>query len=66
MLRFPSLAARLTAARPAAAAAAAQVARYRGSAAGWQPIGAPRPLAEAERLRALAARIAPEATLALR
>ena len=49
-------------ARPAAPALA-QVARYRGCAAGWQRIGSPRPVADAERLIATWQRIAPTATL---
>ena len=40
--------------------------RYRGIAAGWQPIGAPRPLAQAERLASIVRRISPAATIALR
>lgn len=35
-------------------------ATYRGTAAGWIPLGAPRPLAQAEALASLAARIRPE------
>jgi hypothetical protein len=41
----------------------AQVARFRGLAAGWQPAGAPRPAADAARLVALWQRIDPVATL---
>ena len=41
----------------------AQVARFRGLAAGWQPAGAPRPVADAARLMALWQRIDPAATL---
>lgn len=37
-----------------------QAATYRGTAAGWIPLGAPRPLAQAEALANLAARIRPE------
>ena len=52
--------------RRPAPAPVATVARYRGMAAGWQPIGAPRPLADAQRLAAIARRISPAATIALR
>lgn len=45
------------------ATALAQVARFRGLAAGWQPAGAPRPAADAARLLALWQRIDPAATL---
>ena len=48
--------------RPAAPALA-QVARYRGMAAGWQPAGRPRAAADAARLVALWQRIDPAATL---
>jgi hypothetical protein len=48
---------------PLTAAPLAQVARYRGASAGWQPIGCPRPLPQAQRLAALVARIDPAATL---
>ena len=40
-----------------------QLQRFRGSAAGWQPIGAPRSAASAEQFAATLARIAPEAKL---
>lgn len=40
-----------------------QLQRFRGSATGWQAIGAPRSAASAERLSATLARVAPEATL---
>ena len=40
-----------------------QLQRFRGTAAGWQPIGLPRSAASADRLSATLARIAPEATL---
>ena len=40
-----------------------QLQRFRGAAAGWQAIGAPRSAASAERLSATLARITPEATL---
>jgi hypothetical protein len=43
----------------------AQAERYRGTAAGWLPLGGPRPAAAA-RLAALAARIDPAATLRVR
>jgi hypothetical protein len=45
------------------APALAQVARFRGLAAGWQPAGAPRAAADAARLVALWQRIDPAATL---
>lgn len=48
---------------PLTAAPLAQVARYRGASAGWQPIGCPRPLPQAQRFAALIARIDPAATL---
>jgi hypothetical protein len=48
---------------PLTAAPLAQVARYRGAAAGWQPIGCPKPVAQAERFAALIARVDPAATL---
>ena len=51
---------------PLTAAPLAQVARYRGAAAGWQPIGCPKPVAQAQRLASLIARIDPAATLRLR
>ena len=41
----------------------ATVCRWRGIAAGWQTLGAARPLSDAHRLAALAARISPEAHL---
>jgi hypothetical protein len=41
----------------------ATVCRWRGIAAGWQALGAARPLADAHRLAALAARISPDAHL---
>ena len=44
----------------------AQAERFRGTAAGWQPIGGPRPAAAAARLAALAGRIDPAATLRVR
>lgn len=37
------------------------VRRWRGITAGWQTLGGARPLADAHRLAALAARISPEA-----
>lgn len=40
-----------------------QVARFRGLARGWEPIGSPRPEPAARRLAAIAARINPAATL---
>ena len=40
-----------------------QLQRFRGTAAGWQPVGAPRSAASAERLSATLARISPTATL---
>ena len=40
-----------------------QLQRFRGAAAGWQAVGAPRSAASAERLSATLARITPEATL---
>jgi hypothetical protein len=43
-----------------------QVTRYRGTVAGWQPIGAPRPAADAARLIAVWQRINPAATLRAR
>ena len=46
-----------------AAPKAAQVGRYRGTAAGWIPAGGPRPAAEAARLITLWQRIDPAATL---
>ena len=45
------------------APALAQVARFRGLAAGWQPAGRPRAAADAARLVALWQRIDPAATL---
>ena len=45
------------------APALAQVARFRGLAAGWQPAGAPRAAADAARLVALWDEIDPAATL---
>lgn len=58
MLRtaFPALFSRQT--EPAL-----QLQRFRGAAAGWQPIGCPRSAESAARLSATLARIAPEATL---
>ena len=44
-----------------AAPKAAQVGRYRGTAAGWIPAGGPRPAAEAARLITLWQRIDPAA-----
>jgi len=44
----------------------AQVARYRGTAAGWVPAGGPRPAADAARLITLWQRIDPAATLRAR
>lgn len=38
----------------------AQVTTYRGAAAGWVPLGDPRPLAQAQALATLAARVWPE------
>ena len=49
-----------------AAPKAAQVGRYRGTAAGWIPAGGPRPAAEAARLITLWQRIDPAATLRAR
>ena len=49
--------------RTAPAQPLAQVARFRGLAAGWQPAGAPRAAADAARLMALWQRIDPAATL---
>jgi hypothetical protein len=43
-----------------------QVTRYRGTVAGWQPIGSPRPAADAARLIAVWQRINPAATLRAR
>jgi len=43
----------------------AQLVRYRGTAAGWQPIGQSRTIRDAERLQHYLARISPEATLKL-
>jgi hypothetical protein len=43
-----------------------QVTRYRGTVAGWQPIGTPRPAADAARLITLWQRINPAATLRAR
>ena len=40
-----------------------QLQRFRGTAAGWQPIGSPRSAASAQRLGATLARINPTATL---
>jgi len=48
------------------APALSQVTRYRGTAAGWQLIGAPRPAADAARLLTLWQRIDPAATLRAR
>jgi hypothetical protein len=48
------------------APALAQVARYRGCAAGWQPAGGPRPADQAARLVAIWQRIDPAATLRAR
>jgi hypothetical protein len=48
------------------APALSQVARYRGTVAGWQPIGAPRPAADAARLITLWQRVDPAATLRAR
>jgi hypothetical protein len=48
------------------ASALLQVTRYRGTAAGWQPIGAPRPAADAARMLTLWQRIDPAATLRAR
>jgi len=58
---LPAMIARLFT-RPAAPALA-QVARYRGMGAGWQPAGRPRAAADAARLMALWQRIDPAATL---
>jgi hypothetical protein len=41
------------------------VVRYRGTAAGWQPIGQSRTIQDAKRLQRYLSRIAPEATLKL-
>ena len=43
-----------------------QVTRYRGTVAGWQPIGTPRPAGDAARLITLWQRINPAATLRAR
>jgi hypothetical protein len=43
----------------------AQLVRYRGTAAGWQPIGQSRTIRDAKRLQHYLARISPEATLKL-
>ena len=43
-----------------------QVTRYRGTAAGWQPIGAPRPAADAARMLTLWQQIDPAATVRAR
>jgi hypothetical protein len=43
----------------------AQLVRYRGTAAGWQPIGQSRTIRDAKRLQHYLSRIAPEATLKL-
>jgi hypothetical protein len=51
---------------PAPAPLTAQAERFRGTAAGWLPLGGPRPAAAAARLAALAARIDPAATLRVR
>jgi hypothetical protein len=51
---------------PAPAPLTAQAERFRGTAAGWQPIGGPRPAAAAARLAALIGRIDPAATLRVR
>jgi hypothetical protein len=48
------------------APALSQVTRYRGTVAGWQPIGTPRPAADAARLITLWQRIDPAATLRAR
>jgi hypothetical protein len=48
------------------APALVQVARYRGTAAGWQLIGAPRTAADAARFLAMWERIDPAATLRVR
>jgi hypothetical protein len=45
---------------PAPAAPLAQAATYRGVSRGWEPIGAPRPWAQAQALAALAARVRPD------
>jgi len=44
----------------------AQVERFRGTSAGWQPLGSPRSAAAAARLAALMGRINPAATLRVR
>ncbi len=49
-----------------AAPKTAQVARYRGTAAGWIPAGGPRPAADAARLITLWQRVDPAATLRAR
>jgi hypothetical protein len=46
--------------------ARAVVTRYRGCRDGWQPVGAVRTLADAERFAAITARILPTATLRVR
>lgn len=51
---------------PAPAASLAQVARFRGVARGWEPLGRTRTPAQAARLAALVARIHPTATLRVR
>ena len=43
----------------------AQLVRYRGTAAGWQPVGRPRTMPDAKRLQRYLGRISPEATLKL-
>jgi hypothetical protein len=48
------------------ASAPLQLLRYRGCAAGWQPIGQPRQPRDAERLATLLGRIAPSANLKFR
>ena len=44
----------------------AQVERYRGCRDGWQPIGSPRSIAAAERVRDLAQRCFPDALIRAR
>jgi hypothetical protein len=43
----------------------AQLVRYRGTVAGWHPIGQSRTIRDAKRLQHYLARISPEATLKL-
>jgi len=59
----PMLAPLISLFRPASAPL--QLLRYRGCAAGWQPIGQPRQPRDAHRLATLLGRISPSATLKL-